>query len=131
MKYAGNEIAYKHEWYLRNKERLLQRQKLRRQIPEKRKQDNETHRLWVIHNLEKSHQYKQKNKNETRFGGNRLVVLERDKYSCRICGTKEKLVIHHLDSTENRKKMNANNSLENLLTLCRGCHSKLHAEMKI
>lgn len=39
---------------------------------------------------------------------------------CCLCGSKEFLVVHHKDM--NRK----NGSLENLMLVCRSCHSKLH-----
>jgi len=40
--------------------------------------------------------------------------------SCNRCGTTKKLCVHHKD--ENR----ANNSLENLETVCRRCHALEH-----
>jgi len=40
--------------------------------------------------------------------------------SCKLCGNKKDLQIHHID--ENRK----NNQISNLLILCRSCHSKQH-----
>lgn len=40
--------------------------------------------------------------------------------SCRICGNKIDLQIHHID--ENRE----NNQMSNLIILCRSCHSKQH-----
>ena len=79
-----------------------------------------------MRNAEKVKVYKQKNKDAIRFGGNRKIVLKRDSNSCQVCGKTDKLVIHHLDETENRKKMNANNNIDNLITLCRGCHIKVH-----
>jgi len=54
------------------------------------------------------------------FGGNRLKAIERDSYKCTMCGFMEGLHVHHKD--KNRK----NNSLENLQTLCAGCHSRIH-----
>lgn len=53
-------------------------------------------------------------------------VLERDDYKCRRCGSKEKLVAHHIvpwkESIELR--FDANNGE----TLCRSCHMKHHYE---
>jgi hypothetical protein len=46
-----------------------------------------------------------------------------DKYICQMCKkipALDKLVVHHKD--RNRK----NNSLTNLITLCRSCHGKIH-----
>lgn len=39
---------------------------------------------------------------------------------CATCGTAETLQVHHLD------KNPANNKPENLMTLCRSCHTKWH-----
>lgn len=51
----------------------------------------------------------------------RLSVLERDKYTCRECGAKNKLHIHHL------KYDNVfNEPLEDLIVLCEKCHSLIH-----
>lgn len=41
---------------------------------------------------------------------------------CEICGSKDFLVVHHID--HNRK----NNKIENLQLICRSCHIKLHCE---
>jgi 5-methylcytosine-specific restriction endonuclease McrA len=54
---------------------------------------------------------------------NVLKVIKRDKYICQMCKkipALDKLVVHHKD--RNRK----NNSLTNLITLCRSCHGKIH-----
>lgn len=61
-----------------------------------------------------------------RIGIERAVILERDKYQCRSCGKKEgKLDIHHIDGNGTAKKReDKNNSLDNLITLCRKCHIK-------
>ena len=60
-----------------------------------------------------------------RFGGIREKILQRDNFQCQICGNEEKLCVHHIDGT-NYLKSNTNNDLENLITLCKSCHSKLH-----
>ena len=44
-------------------------------------------------------------------------VRERDGYRCRICGGPGK-VVHHCDYDV------GNNSMSNLVTLCRGCHPR-------
>ncbi len=53
----------------------------------------------------------------------KLSILERDRYKCRICRKhqvelNEKLCVHHIDY--NKKNCNP----ENLITLCRSCHTK-------
>jgi len=48
------------------------------------------------------------------------AIKERDKYTCGMCKNQEDLVVHHKD--RNKKNCNPNN----LITLCRKCHSKIH-----
>jgi len=51
------------------------------------------------------------------FGGLREVVLKRDRFSCRACGARRRLVVHHRDG-RNAKAL--------LITLCIRCHVRLH-----
>ena len=128
--YVGREKEYKREWWLRNRKRLLERKRKRYQ--ENKVVHNAAVKLWQMANKEKVRQYKAKNKDKKRFDGNNKAALERDNHQCRVCQSKDKLLVHHLDESENRKKMNANNNLENLITLCRSCHLKVHKyKMKI
>jgi 5-methylcytosine-specific restriction endonuclease McrA len=55
----------------------------------------------------------------------RRAVLERDGFRCRSagCGGTSFLAVHHLVPRER----GGGNTLENLLTLCSGCHRALHA----
>ena len=54
----------------------------------------------------------------------RKEILERDGYMCAICGSKNNLVVHHIEPYYISK----NNNPENLITLCRSCHIKKHNE---
>ena len=68
----------------------------------------------------------------------RQAVLERDGYKCQLCGKQKKLLVHHIDnngfklvhikgySLSTLKTMN--NELDNLITLCIGCHLSLHVK---
>jgi hypothetical protein len=51
------------------------------------------------------------------FGGLREKVLERDRYRCRACGARGRLVVHHRDGS---------NAPELLVTLCIRCHTRIH-----
>jgi hypothetical protein len=51
------------------------------------------------------------------FGGMRERVLARDRYRCRGCGGRSRLVVHHRDRS---------NQPEWLVTLCIGCHTRIH-----
>jgi 5-methylcytosine-specific restriction endonuclease McrA len=49
----------------------------------------------------------------------RALIKKRDNYKCRICGIKSNIA-HHLDNNP------ANNTLENLITVCIKHHGLLH-----
>jgi 5-methylcytosine-specific restriction endonuclease McrA len=52
----------------------------------------------------------------------RPKVLERDNYTCKMCGNKEELHVHHIIPI----KEGGSDDLTNLITLCVNCHSKQH-----
>jgi len=65
------------------------------------------------------------------FGGNRIKVLERDNYTCQVCGKNKEdgkiIVVHHKDETGwAKKKPEKNNSMNNLISLCVQCHMGIH-----
>ena len=51
------------------------------------------------------------------FGGLREWVLARDRFRCRGCGARSRLVVHHRDG-RNREDL--------LITLCARCHMRTH-----
>lgn len=56
----------------------------------------------------------------------REQVLERDQHRCVTCHSRHSLHVHHIrpyDQCESREDANA---LDNLLTLCKACHRRLH-----
>lgn len=64
-------------------------------------------------------------KDQIRFGGNKKQILQRDNFTCQMCGSEHQLIVHHLD--ESGCLETPNNELDNLITLCRSCHAKLHS----
>lgn len=59
----------------------------------------------------------------------RSVVYRRDDWECRICGYKgRKIIAHHLRVWKNFPEERFN--IENGITLCRGCHCRLHTTHK-
>lgn len=64
---------------------------------------------------------------EKRCGGNFLKALERDKYRCVMCESKDekRLVVHHIDGFGEESAI-PNNDLQNLATLCQNCHRQIH-----
>lgn len=54
----------------------------------------------------------------------RKQALERDSYTCQNCGSDKDLHVHHVTPRWD----GGGNELQNLMTLCRNCHEKLHQE---
>ena len=63
------------------------------------------------------------------FGGKKEKAMKRDDFTCKKCGEKDisKLIVHHIDESGGNGKK-TNNKLNNLITMCRSCHMKLHRE---
>jgi len=142
---------YHHDYYIKNKERMLEqihsnyrknrearikqkieymknseKIKLYRESEDYKKIKYKSWKRWKAKNLEhflawqreySRKRYKEKMK---KFGYYRHSYTKFRKNLCENCSNTLDLLVHHLD--ENRK----NNNKENLITLCRGCHSKLH-----
>jgi 5-methylcytosine-specific restriction endonuclease McrA len=53
----------------------------------------------------------------------RRQVLERDQYTCLLCGSKKKLRCHHLRKYANSAGLR--NAVKNGCTLCNSCHIKI------
>jgi len=83
---------------------------------------------WNKKNPEKLRRNAKKAREQYKFDGMRYRALERDKFKCQHCNTCEDLHVHHIDCSGQGD--NPNNSLDNLLTLCRGCHTKIHHSIK-
>jgi len=54
------------------------------------------------------------------------AILERDGWRCQLCGSRGVLEVHHITA---RSKM-GDDTEENLITLCSGCHRKLHLHVR-
>ena len=53
----------------------------------------------------------------------RRSIRERDNWTCRKCGKKRSVDIHHIDTNKHNNKEN------NLVCLCRSCHLKTHRQI--
>ena len=60
------------------------------------------------------------------YDGKRALVLERDEHTCQWCGSKERLDVHHVDKKGRGFMGTIDNSMANLITLCKRCHRRLH-----
>lgn len=56
------------------------------------------------------------------FGGMRERVLERDRFRCRACGARVRLLVHHRDRS---------NEPDLLITLCIRCHARIHRSLGV
>ena len=70
-----------------------------------------------------SGKYHRSGKYQQEFRIMKPVVLERDKV-CVLCGSDQKLHVHHWDNSG--RSEDCNNSLDNLAVLCGDCHSAIH-----
>jgi len=65
----------------------------------------------------------------------RKIVLKRDNYKCRNCGSVKNLIVHHRQYHFDMKSgghLNAwHYKLKYLITLCRICHEEGHGQFKI
>ena len=57
----------------------------------------------------------------------RLLVLRRDDNQCQNCGALSNLCVHHLSYTHQGNELE---HLEDLTTLCRSCHARVHEGWK-
>ena len=66
---------------------------------------------------------------KVRLNGNWHKAMERDKRQCQVCGTKENVLVHHLNGKGEKKKnirVKDDSRLENLLVVCEQCHKDIH-----
>ena len=57
----------------------------------------------------------------------REVILKRDQYQCRICGSHHNLQVHHIKYSPGKKAWEYPNL--DLITLCKDCHEKVHQDL--
>jgi 5-methylcytosine-specific restriction endonuclease McrA len=50
------------------------------------------------------------------------TILQRDGWRCQLCGTKSHLEVHH----QQLRSHSGEDTADNLITLCHGCHSAEH-----
>ena len=67
--------------------------------------------------------------NKNRYSGNYYICFRRDKCRCVICGSNENLCMHHIDGFDEKRPQN--NNTNKMVTLCRECHSRVHAGSSI
>jgi hypothetical protein len=60
------------------------------------------------------------------FNHIRPLILKRDKYQCKKCGSFNYIIVHHIIPLEKGGTHDPNN----LITLCRKCHIKFHKEIE-
>lgn len=71
-----------------------------------------------------------KYKNKTRYSGLRYAVLQRDNNKCVNCDSEKLLTVHHKNGVSWVNSKEPDNRLENLVTLCRSCHTTLHLQLR-
>ncbi len=80
---------------------------------------------WYKHNItEEQRTTLEKSRASSKMNHFRKAVKERDGKKCVICGAKEKLVVHHLESFKDNESLRY--EVSNGVTLCRDCHIEFH-----
>jgi predicted HNH restriction endonuclease len=129
-------------WRIKNADIVRAKNKKYRQenkelVKERKRQEYLKHRDKYRENAKKHYEeFKKKHgytlskllREERDFGGKKNEALKRDGYACRLCGSKQMILVHHIDKTGRSVENNHNNNLDNLITLCRKCHINIHRE---
>ena len=72
---------------------------------------------------------------DSRWLEKRAQIIKRDGYKCRICGSKDHLVVHHkqyhYDSRRNKNCDPWDYEDKYLITLCESCHKRGHNKYNI
>lgn len=68
---------------------------------------------------------KSNSRNESGYGKFRKDVLKRDNFTCQLCGSNEKLEVHHKRPYAKYKTLRT--TVSNGITLCEKCHKKIHS----
>lgn len=63
-------------------------------------------------------------RNDSGYDNFRKSVLERDNFTCQLCGSKENLEVHHKKSYAKYARLRT--VVSNGITLCQKCHDKVH-----
>ena len=131
------------EYYSENKEELRRKQndfnkknpKTKAVYNKKYRDNNKEYHKEYNDNYTKTHPHILKEAhNRVNFGGLREKALERDNFTCQRCGMTQKehldkwncsLIVHHKDGV-GRDTKKPNNTMDNLQTVCKVCHGKLH-----
>ncbi|MFZ0911759.1 MAG: HNH endonuclease [Candidatus Korobacteraceae bacterium] len=53
-------------------------------------------------------------------------VLERDSWRCQVCGSMQRLQVHHLKF----RSHSGGDEEQNLITLCAECHARMHRKAR-
>ena len=67
--------------------------------------------------------YRRQAHSREKFGGRREEVLVRDAYQCRVCGSADRIAVHH--------RRPGFDAAYDLITLCAGCHARVHKLLSI
>lgn len=131
------EVRSKH--YKKNRDKILKKDKDKYWSGGKEK-SNQWSKNWYNKNKKVRSEYTKKYREQNkklfnkykdieRFSGNKEKVLKRDKDKCRICFSRSKLQVHHIDGSGGNSIKgyeNVNNDMSNLITLCSLCHRRVH-----
>lgn len=76
--------------------------------------------------VDRKTEYKKELKNK-RWNELRLIVMKRDEFKCKLCGSKHNLNVHHIKYKDGKKAWEY--PITSLITLCEECHKKVHSDI--
>jgi hypothetical protein len=85
---------------------------------------------WLLSKEKKNHSKYVKELKDPRWQKLRNEILERDKYTCQICGAKDTMLhVHHKYYKQGLKAWEY--SSEALVTVCENCHEEIHKKQSV
>jgi 5-methylcytosine-specific restriction endonuclease McrA len=107
----------KHNWYLKHKKEHLV--KTKSWMKSHKTERRAIEKRWRLKHRDARNKYERERENKTKFNGLRDIRLNLDGFKCQLCGTTERLHVHH-------KRYGRDLVLGDLITLCMSCHMRLH-----
>lgn len=128
-KFSASDWEEYQQWIKQQKK--LQQSKEKPSKPKKKKKGSDTkaNGQKAVRGLKKAptlkEQYHQQLEHPL-WAEKRSMILKRDQYQCRLCGSKHNLQVHHIKYSSGKKAWEYPNL--DLITLCEDCHQKVHAD---
>lgn len=104
----------------------LKEQKLKEKLLERSKKKKPKHSKPKVKKATTRKEKYQSELKDNRWKELSLRVMKRDGYKCMLCGSKHNLNVHHMEYEKGKKAWEYSTAV--LITLCKDCHQKVHAD---